>query len=179
MVLDLAVHTMWAPETGRVEGAMTTALVPMCSLLDLLVDSSKDRLRAQLREARRDVEFSRALLGAERKWRERMVEEVEVTRAAWKVLDTGRKFDTAQREADYREKEELREAYRRELESNGKLRAKLRAEMEINDKTAFMAGVDWARKELFALHARLWLDANGLPTEKLRAILEEARDIPF
>ena len=163
------------------------AMVPMVSLYGLYVQEvSKGRLREQLRAAREDSDWSRRILSANRIASRLLVQEMEAAcaEANRQACDALRQRDSAE-EALHTlsvDLDELREAYRRELESNGKLRAEvatLRAEAETNDRSAFQAGVDWARERLFNLHARLYSESVGLPTEDVRGIVEKARDIPF
>lgn len=157
-----------------------TAMVPMVSLYGLYVqEASKGRLREQLRAAREDADWSRRILAANRITSRLLVQEMEgkiseLRIDAWTALRSQQHAEEEARRLAG-EVDELREAYRRELESNGKLRA----EAETNDRSAFQAGVDWARERLFNLHASLYLDAIRLPTQDVRGILERARDIPF
>jgi multidrug resistance efflux pump len=167
VVLDLDVYPLWAPEAGRVEGAMTELVVSKMgieSILDRLGfrQDDKARLRAQLREARRDVEESRALLlrerGASDYWcwvADNEALAAETLRRANEALslklaevvcnetDAALALDRARALLEQTEATVarqladiavLREAYRRELASNGQLRADLaQAQLDLDD----------------------------------------------
>lgn len=147
----------------------------------LQIDESKARLREQLRAAREDADWSRRILSANRIAGRMLVQEMEAACA-----EANRHANEALRQRNSAEEEsrqlaadltECREAYRRELASNGELRNKLAGERE-----AFMAGVRWARDRVRASVGQIdpaLANCYGLTDETVQEAIATERDIPF
>lgn len=160
--------------------ARRPALLPFTAAA-LGVDESKARLRDQLRAARADADWSRRILSANRIASAILVStlETELREAYRHANDALRQRDSAEEETRQLAADltECREAYRRELASNGELRNKLAGERE-----AFMAGVRWARDRVRASVGQIdpaLANCYGLTDETVQEAIATERDIPF